>query len=173
MNCPDCQVEPGYPHIPGCDVERCPFCGGQLISCSCSYKMLGEKYGWTYMPMMFLDDKDEVPEGYTCDRKFRDGRSMYSYPFSGLPEEVWENGLTEEMEKYWDSLLEPEGFILWDGTWPGKTECQEFGWYSKMGPNGWETCSKDDPEASEDLNRLYGEAVWSRKQKRFVLAEDK
>jgi hypothetical protein len=33
--CHDCKIRHGGKHHPGCDVERCPKCGGQLISCSC------------------------------------------------------------------------------------------------------------------------------------------
>lgn len=33
--CHDCNVLPGRLHHPGCDMELCPKCGGQLISCDC------------------------------------------------------------------------------------------------------------------------------------------
>lgn len=35
--CGDCgiQMKAGNVHHYGCDIERCPICGGQLISCDC------------------------------------------------------------------------------------------------------------------------------------------
>jgi hypothetical protein len=99
--CPDCGVGIGEDHKDGCDVERCPECGHQMISCGCA-----------------------------CFFKPR------------LP---------------------------WLGFWPGDMECREFGWYAKLDKaNGWIRCDKDDPEATEDLNRLYREAKWDPDKRRFV-----
>lgn len=33
--CHDCGVHRGGLHHPGCDMEECPKCHGQLISCGC------------------------------------------------------------------------------------------------------------------------------------------
>jgi hypothetical protein len=104
--CPDCGVGIGEIHMSGCDVERCPYCGGQLLSCCC----FGN--GLDFVP---LDD--------------------------AMP---------------------------WTGLWPGTAECEEFGWYSKPGPRGWQSCDPSEPEAMPDLNRLVKDARWDRVQKRFV-----
>lgn len=34
--CDDCGAKRGQYHHAGCDLERCPACGGQLISCDCN-----------------------------------------------------------------------------------------------------------------------------------------
>jgi hypothetical protein len=38
--CRDCGANEGEYHSVNCDMERCPFCGGQLISCGCCYELL-------------------------------------------------------------------------------------------------------------------------------------
>jgi len=46
--CHDCGIENkiGNIHHFGCDVERCPKCKGQLISCSCKKEAIGINRNW-------------------------------------------------------------------------------------------------------------------------------
>ncbi|WP_457356559.1 hypothetical protein [Roseateles sp. P5_D6] len=39
--CHDCGVIKGELHVPGCDVERCPSCGGQIFGCDCDWSTDG------------------------------------------------------------------------------------------------------------------------------------
>jgi len=83
--CHDCNCKEGELHMPGCDMERCPFCGGQLISCECRYTKLGFDYDW---------DKE----------------------FSGLPEQIYKEGLPEELEYKFELMLDEKGripYIQW------------------------------------------------------------
>jgi len=41
--CHDCNIKHGGNHHPGCDVERCPECEEQLITCGC-LEPEGEEY---------------------------------------------------------------------------------------------------------------------------------
>jgi len=50
QRCHDCGIlnKPGNPHHYGCDIERCPKCGLQLISCECFHGM-----------SLYITDKNE------------------------------------------------------------------------------------------------------------------
>lgn len=37
LKCDDCGSPRGMLHVLGCDLEPCPRCGGQAISCDCFY----------------------------------------------------------------------------------------------------------------------------------------
>lgn len=43
VTCGDCRCKEGEMHKPSCNMERCPFCNGQLLSCDCRYTKLGYK----------------------------------------------------------------------------------------------------------------------------------
>ena len=43
-SCPDCNVAKGEIHLLGCDIEECPSCGGQSITCECEYD--DDEDGW-------------------------------------------------------------------------------------------------------------------------------
>ena len=72
--CGDCGTKEGQLHILGCDMEGCPFCGNQLISCRCVYKKLGidvSPGSWAYSHGLtdaqqeewkkLLSDKGRIP----------------------------------------------------------------------------------------------------------------
>lgn len=84
--------------------------------------------------------------------------------------DIYNDGPTNEMyEAYDKEVSKIGGRDVWTGSWPGKEECIEFGWYSKLvHRKGWVSCDKNDEDARPDLNRLHEEARWSREQRRWV-----
>lgn len=55
-NCHDCGVLSGQFHVPGCDMEECPLCGGQNISCGCHHEPL------TSNEMKHWEEGDDIPD---------------------------------------------------------------------------------------------------------------
>ena len=82
--CHDCGSPEGHFHERGCDMERCPFCGGQLISCNCAYRRL----------------------------KLRD-RKRYGPETNYLPPDVYTHGLDMAQGEAWDWQLDQKGSIPW------------------------------------------------------------
>ena len=57
-HCHDCGIKntPGNIHHFGCDIERCPRCDGQLISCDCGPKVIDNT--WTTLKLAPNIDDD-------------------------------------------------------------------------------------------------------------------
>lgn len=87
--------------------------------------------------------------------------------------EIYSDGATDEMLKKFDDEWGARA-IIWNGVWPGVSECQEYGWYAKFTPGkGWQQCEKTDEGATEDLNRLYSTCVWNVETQKWVPVPEK
>src|SRR5437870_11855942 len=85
--CHDCAVVKGQLHVPGCDVERCPRCGGQVISCECSYEE---------------DESADITKSRAAIAKFLDGEARRQF-------EKAEKELFELVREAWRQLA-PQAF---------------------------------------------------------------
>ncbi len=82
--CHDCGALEGALHEYGCDMERCPFCNCQLITCYCRYE--------------FLDLPD--PDKYGPETEY-------------LPPHTYSHGLNGEQRIEWLKILKSQGRISW------------------------------------------------------------
>jgi len=83
--------------------------------------------------------------------------------------DVHENGPTQDMlDKLDDEVSALGGPVPWSGEYPGKDACREFGLFC-VWKDRWVACGRDEPGATEDLNRLYAHARWDKVARRYVL----
>ncbi len=101
QKCHYCGAQEGEFHKPGCDMELCPFCKGQLISCNCCYKKLKIDVSpgtWAYKHGL-TDEQDKqwdamlrkkglIPYAPTMDVCSRCGRR--SPEFFKVPDQDWQ-----------------------------------------------------------------------------------
>lgn len=82
--CPVCHAVSGEYHELGCVVEICPWCGGQLVHCSCRHDQLGVDSLETEAQLVqfesLLEERGRIP--YSPEQ-----RPTY------LDEEAWDEGL--------------------------------------------------------------------------------
>lgn len=145
-NCGDCGAVPGAYHQPGCDVERCPRCGGQQISCSCIYVVNDIN-----VDRMEEDHPEIFHEGPTdgmyhrWDHEWKDRRLRWTGVWPGVVE-CHELGFF--CRDLWQDTGEP---VV--GPW-------DFDEQERRGMVFHVPCEKGDPGAHADLNR------WARERRK-------
>jgi hypothetical protein len=114
--CHDCGVREGQLHEPGCDMERCPFCGRQLITCGCAYEHFYPKtYRWEWgRPARFTDaDREHAKSCTLADWTCETCAALEAKGTNGLPASVYFDGLHDEQAAEWDRRLAEKGRVPW------------------------------------------------------------
>jgi len=79
--CGDCAAKPGGFHHPGCDVQRCPLCEGQMMSCDCRFDEDGsDDDGAQQVLDLFIDSNGDPTE------RVRMGEQDVLIHYSDIPE---------------------------------------------------------------------------------------
>lgn len=105
-DCHDCGAKEGEIHKYGCDMEKCPFCGNQLIGCGCCEKKLS---------------LDVSPESY-----------YYLHGFTDEQSEQWREILEKKGRILY--LLVPNMCGLCGQQWPEMWEVSDYVWKKYVPP---------------------------------------
>lgn len=146
--CGDCDALPNTLHVPGCDMERCPLCGGQIISCSCIYELAGMSMATlaTDHPMVYSAGPDDV-----MVKRFEEAIEAAGgpLPWPGEPDA-------------WAACREAGLYCYWGHRETGAP--MEFA----EQPGKWFECDATHPDAFPDSNRLHTAARWDRPSRKWV-----
>ena len=125
--CHDCGCQEGELHLPGCDMERCPFCLNQLISCNCCYEHLGidvSKGTWAYSHGLTDEQSKEWDKMLTAKGLI---------PYIRIP------NLCEMCGKLWPDMFHDddwEKYVIPE--LQDKILCEKcYEWMKSIFPDGW------------------------------------
>ncbi len=151
-DCGDCAVKPGEYHQPGCDVERCPLCGRQMLSDRCVYRVNGlnvETMSETHPELYNEGPTEEMWEKYDAVVDTMGGRLRWTGEWPGRAECIEFNLYCRWVSR---KTFQPIQFSLEE-------------------PGFWMICAKEDEGADVDLNSLFKLAFWCKNRRKWVLNE--
>lgn len=154
--CHDCNIvnKEGNFHHPGCDIERCPKCGGQNISCGC-----GEKEYLVSNPN--TESKEALHICYECAKTFRAKESICP-----TCKKVAERLVKEDSDADYDAKIKSKLEALL------KSTGGEMSRGDAINALVSELPEDEMKKARETANRMYDTLVQERKIKEYGTEDD-